>query len=125
MTARQFGEFTAVTLLMAAGTWYVGWWTVPVIAAAWGFARAGDRWLPLLSATAGMLSWLLLLFLPSSPGAVSQLAEVAGQAMGVGAGPLLVLTLVFPALLAVSAASLSRAVAPHHAARAATPTSSA
>lgn len=112
MTARQFGEFAAVTLLMAAGTWYIGWWTVPLVAAAWGSARAGERWLPLLSATAGMLSWLLLLFLPSSPGAVGRLAEVAGQAMGVGAGPLLVLTLVFPALLAVSAASLARAVAP-------------
>jgi hypothetical protein len=122
MTMRGATEFAVASLLMATGTWFVGWWMVPVIAAIWGAVRAEDRWLPLLAAFAGTTSWLLLLFLPSSPGAVGRLATVAGRAMGVGPGPLVLLTLVFPALLAVAAAALARAVAPR---RAASATSSA
>jgi hypothetical protein len=110
VTMRQLLEFIAVALAMAAATWFIAWWTVPVLAAAWGVARRGDRWVPLLAGAAGMMGWLLLLFLPSSPAAVGRLAQVAGTAMGTGPGPLFVLTLMFPALLAASAASLARAI---------------
>lgn len=111
MTARNslFAEFAAATAAMATATWFVAWWTVPIVAAAWAVRRRTDRTLPLLAAAAGMLSWLILLLLPSSPGAVARLAHVAGAAMGTGSGPLLALTLAFPALLAASAASLAKA----------------
>lgn len=112
MTMRQALEFLLVTALMAAATWLIAWWAVPLVAAAWALARRSQRWTPLLAGAAGMLSWLVVLFLPSSPGAVSRLAEVAGAAMGTGAGPLVVLTLVFPALLGAASASFVRALAP-------------
>jgi hypothetical protein len=121
MTMRQVTEFAVVTLLMAAGTWLAGWWMVPVVAAAWGLTRREERGLPLLAAMAGAMAWTALLLLPSSPAAVGRVAEVAGRAMGVGAGPLLFLTLIYPALLAVSAAALARALA----AREGAPTSGA
>jgi hypothetical protein len=110
MNLRQFSEFIGATVLMAVATWFIAWWAVPLIAATWGLARRRDRWVPLLAGTAGMMSWLALLFLPSSPAAVGRLADVAGTAMGTGPGPLLVLTLMFPALLAASAASFARVI---------------
>ncbi|MHB1296903.1 MAG: hypothetical protein ACYC0B_00115 [Gemmatimonadaceae bacterium] len=115
MTARRFlfAEFAAATAAMATATWFIAWWTVPVVAALWALSRPGDRTLPLMAAAAGTLSWLVLLLLPSSPGAVARLAEVAGSAIGTGPGPLLALTLAFPALLAASAASLAKAFVSH------------
>lgn len=112
MTMRRMMEFVLVVILMAAATWMIAWWAVPVVAAAWALARRNERWTPLLSGAAGMLGWLIVLLLPSSPGAVSRLADVAGAAMGTGAGPLVVLTLVFPALLGAASASFVRALAP-------------
>jgi hypothetical protein len=52
-----------------------------------------------------------LLGVQAMMGPVARVAEVVGAAMQVGAGPLLVLTLAFPALLAGSAAGLVRGVA--------------
>lgn len=112
MTLRRLTEFVLVVVLMAAATWMIAWWAVPVVAAGWALTRSGERWTPLLAGAAGMLSWLIVLFLPSSPGAVSRLADVAGAAMGTGAGPLVVLTLVFPALLGAASSSLVRALLP-------------
>jgi hypothetical protein len=111
VTARKFlfAEFAAATAAMATATWFVAWWAVPIVAAAWAALRPGDRTLPLMAAVAGTFSWLILLLLPSSPGAVARVADVAGAAMGTGSGPLLALTLAFPALLAASAASLAKA----------------
>jgi hypothetical protein len=117
MTLRALVEGAVMTLLMAAATWFIAWWTVPLLAAAWALARGGQRWIPLLAGVAGMMSWLLLVFLPSSPAAVGRLAQVAGAAMGTGPGPLFALTLAFPALLAASAASLARAISSAPAAR--------
>ncbi len=111
MTTRRSAEFALVTLLMAATTWFIAWWTVPVVAAAWAITHPSARWLPAAGGVSGSLGWLALLLLASTPGDVRRLAEVAGTAMGVGPWPLLLLTLLYPALLAVAAASLARAIA--------------
>ncbi len=110
MTMRRFAEFALITLLIAATTWFIAWWTVPVVAAAWALTRPSARWLPLAAGIAGALGWLALLVLVSTPGDVRRLAEVAGTAMGIGPSPLLALTLLYPALLAAAAASLARTV---------------
>lgn len=109
---RRFTEFAIVTLAVAAGTWLIAWWTVPLAGAAWGVARREDRWTPFLAGAAAATGWLALLFLPSSPAQVGLLAEVVGAAMGTGPTPLVTLTLLYPALLATAAASVARAVAP-------------
>lgn len=110
MSTRGSAEFALVAMVMAATTWFIAWWTVPVVAAAWALTQPSARWLPLAAGAAGFTSWLALLFLASTPGDVRRLAEVAGTAMGVGPAPLLLLTLLYPSLLAVAAASLIRAV---------------
>lgn len=112
MTARRLTELLIAATLMGLGTWIAGWWMVPVIAVAWALLRPADRSLPLAAGIAAMVSWAALLFLPGSTGDVQRLATVAGTAMATGPGPLLALTLAFPALLAVSAASLTRALWP-------------
>lgn len=95
---------------MIAGTWFVAWWMVPVVAAAWALADRGDAAVPLKAALAGLMAWGLLLLAQLPGGGVERLADALGQAIGVGAMPLVVLTLAFPALLAGSAAAIVRAV---------------
>lgn len=95
---------------MLAGTWLVAWWMVPVVAAAWALADRSDAALPLKAAVTGLLAWGLLLVAQLPGGGVERLADALGQAIGVGAMPLVVLTLAFPALLAGSAAAIVRAV---------------
>ncbi len=112
MTTRRFAEMVIAAAIMSLGTWLIGWWTVPVIAAGWAAVRRADRSLPLAAGITAAISWAALLYLPSSVGAVQHLAQVAGMAMATGPGPLLALTLAYPALLAVSAASLTRALLP-------------
>jgi hypothetical protein len=53
----------------------------------------------------------VLLAVQSLAGPIAEVARVVGEAMQVGAAPLVVLTLAFPALLAGSAAGLVRGVA--------------
>lgn len=103
------GRFILVVAAMCAGTWFAGWWTVPVVAAAWAVADRGDRALPLRAGLAGITAWGLLLAGQLGVADLGRLAEVVGRVLGVGAGPVVVLTLVFPALLAASAASVVRA----------------
>ncbi len=112
MTMRRVAEFALVTLAMIATGWLLAWWTVPVVAAAWALTHPSARWVPLAAGVAGTLSWAVLLLLASTPGDVQRVADVAGAAMGIGAAPLLLLTLLYPALLAVAAASLARALVP-------------
>ncbi len=112
MTATsRIGKFALIVAAMAAGTWFVGWWTVPVIAAVWAIVERADRTLPLRAAGAGLAAWGLLLAAQLPGGSLERLATAVGAAMGVGALPLVVLTLIYPALLAASAAGLVRALA--------------
>ncbi len=110
-TASRVAKFAMIVGAMAAGTWFVGWWTVPVIAAVWAIVDRTDRTLPLRAAGAGIAAWGLLLAAQLPGGSLERLAIAVGTAMGVGALPLVVLTLLYPALLAASAAGLVRALA--------------
>ncbi len=109
-TVSRLAKFGINVAAMAAGTWFIGWWTVPVIAAVWAVADRTDRALPLRAAVAGLTAWALLLAVQLPGGSLERLAGAVGAAIGVGALPLVVLTLVYPALLAASAAGLVRAV---------------
>lgn len=102
--------FIGVTAAMATLTWAVAWWMVPVVAAIWAFVRRGDAAVPLLAGFAAMLAWSVLLFVSSRGAPAGSVMQSVGAAMQVGAGPLVVLTLAFPALLASSAAALVRAI---------------
>lgn len=102
--------FLALLIALTLGTFAFDWFAVPVIAAAFAWIRREDAAVPVLSSLAGASSWMLLLALLSSRGPIADVARVVGEAMQVGAAPLLLLTLAFPALLAGAAAGVVRGI---------------
>jgi len=103
--------FVALLLALTLGTYAFDWMSVPVIAAAFAWIRRDDAAVTLLATIAGAASWMALLGMQSMTGSVSEVAQVVGAAMRVGAAPLFVLTIAFPALLAGSAAGVIRGFA--------------
>ncbi len=102
--------FLALLLALSLGSYAFDWYSVPVIAAAFAWIRRDDAAVPVLSSLAGASSWMVLLAWQSLAGPVAEVAQVVGEAMQVGAGPLMVLTIAFPALLAGSAAGVVRGI---------------
>ena len=104
---RKARDFFLLAAAFAIAAWR-GWWAIPAIAALWGVWRPAV-WRPVLSAAlAAGLGWAFWLAVDagSDPGAFSRLAVQLGQVLGVPAPLLLFLTLLFPVLLAWSAAAL-------------------
>ena len=97
--------FALVLCAVAAGTWLTGWWAVPLIAVVAGALACA----PLLVAAASAAAWLVLLLVDAATGSVGRLAGLLGGIMGLPAAALFAATLVFPALLGWSAASLGNA----------------
>src|SRR5688572_2168650 len=93
--------------VMAALTILIGWWAVPITAALWGAFARGRPGTGRIAALAAALAWGAILAYDALVGPVGALAERLGQVMGVPAVVLPVITLVFPALLAWSAAYLA------------------
>jgi hypothetical protein len=107
---RSIALFVAAVAAMAVGTWSAGWWAVPLVGAAWGWVAAADRTLPLQAALAGANAWGALLALQLPGGGMERVAGTVGTLLGIGGPALVALTLLYPALLAASAAALVRAV---------------
>lgn len=95
---------------IGASTWVVGWWTVPVLGAAFGWVRRRDPAAPMLAGLAALIGWAVLLAISASGAPRGSVMQAVGSAMQVGPGALLALTLAYPALLAASAAGVVRAV---------------
>jgi hypothetical protein len=93
--------------VFALATAAVGWWTVPIVAAAWGLTRpsgSGSWWTAALAASA---SWAVLLAATAMRGPVVELASVIGGVFKLPGFAMIFLSLLFPALLAGSAAELT------------------
>jgi hypothetical protein len=99
--------FVLVVLLsMAALTWLLGWWGVLLAALIVGFVfhrEGGGGWRIALAAA---LSWAALLAVNAASGSLGIVATTLGSVMRVPGAVLVLLTLVFPALLAWSAATV-------------------
>jgi hypothetical protein len=111
----RFLILVVLAAVMAAGTLYVGWWAVPVIAALWGLLagwRAHGTGRAGLAAAAAALGWAALLALDALGGRLVGLAELFARTARLPAAVFPVLTLVFPALLAWAAAALAGSVWP-------------
>jgi len=106
----RFIWFVTLSVGIALATWAYGWWSVVALSAAWTFVRPTDAAVPALAALAGLSAWAALLEYQALLGPVARVADVVGSAMQVGAGPLVVLTLAFPALLAGATAGVVRGV---------------
>ena len=94
----------ATAVGIAALTWLLGWWGVVIAALVAGailHRRAGAAWLVALAA---VVAWGALVAVDMLGGRFPPLATSIGGVLRVPAGALLVVTLLFGALLAWSAA---------------------
>lgn len=97
-------------LAMGLATALLGWWMIAVVGAIWGFVASRETW-PAMTAAAGAgLAWLALLGWAAVRGPILTLAGQVGAILTVGAAGLLVIALLFPVLLAGSAAVLAGSV---------------
>ena len=95
-----------VAAAMAALTWLIGWWGVLVAALVIGYvfrAEGGGGW---RIAVAAALAWSMLLAFDAVSGPVGVLGQRLGGVLRVPAVVLVLVTLLFPALLAWSAATV-------------------
>jgi hypothetical protein len=98
--------------VMGLATWWIGWWTVPVVGAAWGVSRRGEGFPAATAAVAASLSWALLLALQAVHGPVGDLSRRLGGVLSVPGWVPLLAAIVFPAVLAAAAAALTGSLAP-------------
>ena len=97
---------TIVAAIIAALTWIVGWWAVPLVAAVAGVLLWTRRGVTGQVALAAVVAWSVLILIDGSSGRFGALAGAVGGTMGVPASALLIVTLLFAALLAWSAATI-------------------
>jgi hypothetical protein len=95
----------------AIGTWVLGWWAIPLFAAVAGLLARHAPGQAMAAGVAAAIAWGVLLAWSALSGSVWSLAGQAGGAVGVSGVVLIILTLLFPALLAWLAASLAQILA--------------
>jgi hypothetical protein len=91
---------------MAALTWALGWWAVVLVASIVGYVRfreGGGGWRVALAAAA---AWGVLLVVDAVAGPFGTVTRTLAGVLRVPGPVLILLTLVFPALLAWSSATL-------------------
>jgi hypothetical protein len=95
-----------VAAAMAALTWLLGWWGVLVAALVIGFvfrAEGGGGW---RIAVAAALAWTVLLAIDAASGPIGLVGQRLGGVIRVPAVVLVLVTVLFPAVLAWSAATV-------------------
>ena len=96
-----------LAVVMAGLTLLYGWWTVPIVAFVWGLAAG--RWSPraaALAALAAALAWGALLGVDALGGRLGGLGTLFGTIAKQPRAVFFALSLLFPAVLAWSAAAL-------------------
>src|SRR5438067_758622 len=91
---------------IAALTWLLGWWGVPLAASIIGYVYFRERGRAWRAAIAAAGAWGALLAADSLLGPFGSVARILGGVLRLPAAALVVLTLVFPALVGWSAATL-------------------
>jgi hypothetical protein len=99
-----------LTVSVAVGTMFVGWWSVPLLAAAWGTLSERIARAMIEAAVAGLVAWSILLAVTALEGPVWYLAGNLGGVFQLPGPVILLLTVLFPALLAGAAAGLFAAL---------------
>jgi hypothetical protein len=100
-------RYTLLAAVFAAATYGLGWWSVPLVAASWSFFSA-DVHRVRNSGLAAAGGWTGLLLIDAARGPIGVMAAQLGELMGLPVIGLYALTLLFPALLAWTAAVLTR-----------------
>ncbi|HEU4566115.1 MAG TPA: hypothetical protein VFS05_15750 [Gemmatimonadaceae bacterium] len=97
-----------LALALALATLVAGWWGVPVAAAAWGVMARGRAAAAREAALAAAIGWALLLAWQATRGPLGALASRLAGVFGVPTPALILITLLWGALLAWSAAAVAR-----------------
>jgi hypothetical protein len=84
-----------------------GWWAVPLAGAAWGAWRSAKGSPVVEAASAAAAAWGMLLAVKGATGPLGGLSGLLGEMFGLPGIALILVTLVFAALLAGSAAGLT------------------
>jgi hypothetical protein len=100
-----------LALSFGIGTWILGWWAVPMFAAVAAVFARSVRQQGLAAALAAAVAWAALLGWSAAQGSVWAFAGLAGGAMGVSGAMLILLTLLFPAVLAWAATAVTQLIA--------------
>ncbi|MGQ0712582.1 MAG: hypothetical protein ACT4PJ_02495 [Gemmatimonadaceae bacterium] len=108
-------RFALRVLLLAAsfaiGTWVLGWWAIPLFAALAGVLARHVPRQALAAALAAMVAWGALLIWSLASGSGWSYATTVGATVGVAGVALILLTVIFPAVLAWLAALLGQILA--------------
>jgi hypothetical protein len=107
---RAIVKFVLITEAFAVATFALGWWIVPVFAFILGMILDRNRGPVRYATFCAAAGWLSLLLLDAARGPLLDLAARFGGVMRVPSVALIALTLLFPALLAWSAASIGLAM---------------
>jgi hypothetical protein len=109
---RKAGSFAVLVAAFALAA-KLGWWTVPLVGALWGLLRPRLPRPALSAAAAAGLAWVLWLGFDAvrGQGALGVLATRLSGVMRLPVSALFLVAILFPALLAWSAAALGGGLA--------------
>jgi hypothetical protein len=99
-----------LTAAFALVTRALGWWSVPLVAAAWALMDRGAPRAPWDAALAAALAWALFLAWLAVEGPLGYLLHLTAEIFPLPAAALLAITLLYAASLAWSAATLASAL---------------
>jgi hypothetical protein len=95
-----------VALATALGTWVLGWWAVAIVALFAGALHRAENGRPWRVALACLTGWALLMLFDAAVGPFGSVAKTVAGAMSIPSAALLIVTLLFPALIGWSGATL-------------------
>jgi hypothetical protein len=98
--------------VVAAATMAVAWWTTPIIGGVFGLVatRRGRSYPVVTPLAAGFLGWMALVVVAAARGGAGRVAEVMGGILGLPGWGLFLVTPLYGALLAGTAALLTAGV---------------
>ena len=95
-----------VSLATAIATWTLGWWAVAIIAIVAGIVLRADGGRPWRVALGCLVGWALLMLVDAAVGPFGTVARMVSGAMSIPSGALMIVTLLYPALIGWSGATL-------------------
>jgi hypothetical protein len=108
---RALLRLALLAIAFGLGTYAFGWWSVPVIGAAWGLLNPGAPRVAARAAVAALIAWALLLFGPQLFGTpIVPFGIRLSAAMQIPAWSLWTAECVFPFALAWGGAALAAAL---------------
>ena len=95
-----------VAFAAAFSTWILGWWGVAIVALVAGALNHAECGRPWRVALGCLVGWALLMLVDHAMGPLPRVASMVSGAMRIPSAALIVVTLLFPALIGWSGATL-------------------